>query len=667
MLTPIEKFIFTFAFIATVYNGYWAFRKVYEVIRRGQGDVDDANILRRIIDAGLNWLFLRPTWKVRRWSSLFHALIAWGFIFYFLVNFGDILQGYFPITFLGEGWIGNIYRLLADLLSVGVLVGMVYFLLRRFVFNAPVLKYRENIKLLDRVRAGGVRRDSLIVGLFILCHIGFRFLGQSFAVAAEGADPFQPFATTLSNLWLGWSEQALIVAEHAAWWVALGVILAFVPYFPYTKHIHLIMSGVNFLAKPKRTSLGTLEPINFEDESVEQFGVARLEQLPWKHLLDAYACIMCNRCQDACPAYATGKELSPAALEVNKRYYINANIDALAGGQASPERMLDYAISESAVWACTSCGACIEVCPVGNEPMFDILYMRRNQVLMDSEFPEQLQTAFTGMERTGNPWKMSRSDRMKWAAGLDIPTIDENPNPDILWWVGCAPAYDMRAQSTAKAFARVLTAAGVNFAVLGSMENCTGDAARRAGNEALFYELAMQNIETLNEVKPKRIVATCPHCLHTLGKEYYQYGGQYSVIHHTELIAELMMEGKLKPGAWQDGKVTYHDPCYLGRHNGVFDAPRAVLDGTVGPIIELGRSRSKSFCCGAGGAQMWKEEEHGAEAVNVNRYQEAVAAGAGTIAVGCPFCLTMLTDASKQAGEGGLQVKDIAELVAETL
>ncbi|MBX7232810.1 MAG: (Fe-S)-binding protein [Caldilineales bacterium] len=667
MLTPIEKFIFFFALIATIYNGYWAFRKVYEVIRRGQGDVDDANIVRRVIEAGLNWLFLRPTWKVRRWSSVFHALIAWGFTFYFLVNFGDVVEGYFPITFLGKGWIGNIYRLLADILSVGVLVGMVYFLLRRFVFDAPVLKFRQNVKLLDRVREGGVRRDSLIVGLFILFHVGFRFLGQSFALANEGADLFQPFATTLSNLWLGWSETALITAEHVAWWVALGLILAFVPYFPYTKHIHLIMSGVNFLARPKRTSLGTLEPIDFNDEAVEQFGVANLEQLPWKHILDAYACIMCNRCQDACPAYATGKELSPAALEVNKRYYINANVDALAGGQASPNRMLDFALSESALWACTACGACVEVCPVGNEPMFDILYMRRNQVLMDSEFPEQLQTAFTGMERAGNPWKMSRSDRMKWAAGLDIPTIDDNPNPDILWWVGCAPAYDMRAQATAKAFAKVLKAAGVNFAVLGSLENCTGDAARRAGNEALFFEMATQNIETLNEVKPKRIVATCPHCLHTLGKEYYQYGGQYNVIHHTELIAELMAEGKLKPGAWQDGKVTYHDPCYLGRHNGVFDAPRSVLELTTGPIIELERSRSKSFCCGAGGAQMWKEEEHGAEAVNVNRYNEAAATGAGTIAVGCPFCLTMLTDASKQAGEGALQVKDIAELVAEAL
>lgn len=667
MLTPFEKFIFVFAVIATIYNGYLGFRKVFLVIRRGQGDVGDDQIVRRAITAALNWLFLRPTWKVRKVSSLFHAFIAWGFIFYFLVNFGDVVEGYFPVTFLGTGWIGNLYRLVADVLSVGVLVGMVYFLVRRFIFRAPALQYRENVMLLDRVKAGGIRRDSLIVGLFILFHVGFRFLGQSFKLAQHGADPFQPFATVVSALWLGWSETALVVAEHVAWWVALGLILAFIPYFPYSKHIHLIMSGVNFLVRPQRTALGALEPIDFADESIEQFGVAKLEHLPWKHLLDAYACIMCNRCQDACPAYATGKELSPAALEVNKRYYINAHLDALAAGEPSPDRLLDYAISESAVWACTACGACIEVCPVGNEPMFDILYMRRNQVLMESEFPAQLQTAFSGMERTGNPWKMSRSDRLKWAAGLDVPTVDENPDFEVLWWVGCAPAYDMRAQATARAFAKVLKAAGVNFAVLGDLENCTGDAARRAGNEALFYELAQQNIATLNEVRPKRIVTTCPHCLHTLGKEYPAYGGHYQVIHHTELLAELIAEGKITPGPWQDGSVTFHDPCYLGRHNGIFEAPRAVLESAVGSIVEMPRNRSKSFCCGAGGAQMWKEEEHGTEAVNMNRYKEAAATGAGTIAVGCPFCLTMLTDASKRSGEGGLQVRDIVELVAESL
>ncbi len=670
MLTLPEKILFIFCVAAAVYYGYLGFKQVYLVIRRGQGDLNPKQFLAQLWRAAVNWLALLPTWRARKVSSLFHAMIAWGFTFFFLVNFGDVLQGLFPITFLGEGALGDIYRFLADLFSVSVLVGMVYFLIRRFVANAPALKYRSNIKLMDRIKAGGVRRDSLIVGLFILCHVGFRFLGESFMIAEHrlttgAGDAGQPFANLVSGLWSGMSEGTLTVMQHVSWWLAIGLILAFVPYFPRTKHIHLIMAGVNFLSKPQRTSRGALEPINFEDESIEQFGANRLEHLPWTHLVDAYACIMCNRCQDVCPAYTTGKELSPSALEVNKRYYINQHAALLAQGKESPDRLLDFAISESAVWACTACGACIEVCPVGNEPMFDILYMRRNQVLMESEFPEPLQAAFKGMERAGNPWNLARGDRMAWAADLDIPTVEDNPDFDVLWWVGCAPSYDSRAQKTARDFARILKAAGVNFAVLGEMENCTGDSARRAGNEALFFELAQANIETLNEFKPKRIVATCPHCLHTLGKEYSQYGGSYTVVHHTELIAELMAAGKLQSNLAAIGLVTLHDPCYLGRHNGVVQAPRNVLAQAHINLVEMARNGQKSFCCGAGGAQMWKEEEHGEAAVNMTRYQEAAATGAQTIAVGCPFCLTMLSDASKQAE--GVQVKDIAELVAAGL
>ncbi len=667
MLTVFEKLLFVALVLATIWNGYWGFRKVYLVIRRGQGDFDDENIAKRAWQAFWEWVTLRPTWKTRPFSSIFHAMIAWGFMFYFLVNFGDVVQGYFPIRFLGEGIIGDVYRLLADVLSVAVIVGMLYFLIRRFVFDSPVLKFRDNVKLLDKVRMGGTHKDSLIVGLFILFHVGFRFLGESFQIALEDhGDAWQPFASAVSALWAGFSTPTLVFWEHAAWWIALGLILAFIPYFPYTKHFHLIMAGVNFLVQPRRSALGTLEPIDFEDESIEQFGVARLEDLSWKHILDPYACIMCNRCQDACPAYTTGKELSPSALEVNKRYYINAHINELADGQPSQDRLLDFAISESAVWACTSCGACIEVCPVGNEPMFDILYMRRDQVLMESNFPDELQTAFTGMERTGNPWKMSAADRMAWAEGLDIPTIDENPDPDILWWVGCAPAYDIRAQATAKALAKVMKAAGVNFAVLGERESCTGDSARRAGNEYLFFEMASQNIETLNEVQPKRIVTTCPHCMHTIANEYPQYGGHYEVIHHTQLLNELIAAGKIAPKLDGTSQLTFHDPCYLGRHQGEFDAPRDVLRQSGGALTEMERSRNLSFCCGAGGAQMWKEEEHGLEAVNMNRYNEAVNTGADAIAVGCPFCLTMLTDASKQADKA-LPVKDIVEIVAEAL
>jgi Fe-S oxidoreductase len=670
MLTLVEKILFFIAVVVSLYLGYIGFRKVYLIIRRGQPDADDGNFLRRGVKALWQWVALTPTWRVRFWPDVFHAMVAWGFMFYFLVNFGDVLQGYFPITFLGRGVIGDVYRFLADILSVAVLVGVIYFVVRRFIFRTRALTFHPNVHLTPTVAAGGMRRDSLIVAGFILLHVGSRFVGQTFALARAAAlgEPvgFQPFAAAVSGLWRGMSPASLNVAEHVFWWLALGLILAFIPYFPYTKHFHLIMSGVNFHARPVRTSRGTLQPINFEDESIEQMGVARVEDLPWKHILDAYACIMCNRCQDVCPAYVTGKELSPSALEINKRYYLNEHISTLAGGAASAEKLLDCCTSESALWACTACGACIEVCPVGNEPMFDLLYMRRNEVLMESAFPRELQTAFKGMERNGNPWNISRNERMAWAKGLDIPTIEQNPEPEILWWVGCAPAYDARAQATAKAFAKLLHHAGVNYAVLGKLENCTGDSARRAGNEALYYQLAQANVETLNEVHPPRIVTTCPHCYHTLGKEYYQFGGHYNVLHHTQLIAELIAEGRLEAVADAPGKVTFHDPCYLGRHNGVFAAPRAALSGLDGDFVEMPRNRNNSFCCGAGGAQMWKEEEPGTLRVNEARYQEAAATGAQTIAVACPFCLTMLTDASKQA-EVGVAVKDIAELIAERI
>jgi Fe-S oxidoreductase len=343
---------------------------------------------------------------------------------------------------------------------------------------------------------------------------------------------------------------------------------------------------------------------------------------------------------------------------------------ALANGAESANPLMGFVISESALWACTSCGACIDICPVGNEPMFDILNMRRDAVLMKSAFPKDLQNAFKGMERQGNPWGNPEGDRFNWAKGLDfaVPTVDDNPNFDILYWVGCAPSYDPRAQLTARALVKVLNKAGVNYAVLGEYERCTGDAARRAGKEDFFFEMASANIETLNQFKVKRIVVTCPHCLHTLGREYHQFGSSYEVVHHTELIEELVAAGKL-PLSALDGKqrnVTFHDPCYLGRHNGVVDAPRTLLDALGTSVNEMPRSKTNSFCCGAGGAQFWKEEEHGAKAVNVERYLEAKNTGAEVVAVGCPFCMQMFTTAQSSVA-GGPIVKDVVELVAERI
>ena len=676
MLTFAEKLLFVAAVAFSFYLSYVQFRRVYLVVRRGAGPFPTgAELVERLGRAAGRWLTFGNLWKIRGRASVFHALIAWGFVFYLLVNGVDLLQGYLPIRFLGDSPIGAAYRFVADIVTVAILTGMVYFLLRRFVFHSPALDYHENVRLMAEVKAGGIRRDSLLVGIFILLHVGFRFLGETFTIALARqltghGDPAQAFANGVSLIWGGMNASTLTLGQHLGWWISLGLILAFLPYFPRTKHLHLIMSGVNFLARPQRASLGELPPLDFEDETIEEFGAARLEQLPWPHLVDAYACIMCNRCQDVCPAYVTGKELSPAALEINKRYLINGQADAIAAGADTPP-LLDYAISASAVWACTACGACIDICPVGNEPMFDIMHLRRYQAMTENSFPQPLQQAYRGMERQGNPWNQSARERLAWAEGLAVATVDENPDADILWWVGCAPSYDPRARQTARAFAKVLNHAGVNFAVLGEMERCSGDAARRSGREDLFWDMAKTNIEMLNEVAPKRIVTTCPHCLQAIGKEYHQYSDsddrrQFEVIHHTQLLSELVAARKLEYNIQQDGVVTFHDPCYLGRHNGIVDAPRDLLQAGNIQVEEMPRHGQQSFCCGAGGAQFWKEEEPGERAVSAERYAEARATGADTVAVGCPFCLTMMTDAATAAQEG-VVVKDVVELIAESL
>lgn len=666
MLSPTEKLLFILLAAISIGATIVTFDEMRRIIARGRGKLRLEDLPQRLVTGVVALITQGWIIKNRKLTSLMHYGVAWGFIFYGLVNVVDVVEG-FVLDFHVPGLLGDAYRLLADVFSVAVLVGVSYLILRRFLFPSGrrTLSWRANVPLMPKVRAG-VSKDSLVVGVFILLHVGFRFLSQTFDIALEGADAAQPFATAVAGLWQGLSAPALTFGFHTSWWVALGLIFLFLPYFPYTKHAHLFMGPLNFMTRPERPALGAQDPIDFEDESIEQFGVARLTDLPQTHILDAFACIMCNRCQDACPAYVTGKELSPAALEINKRYYLRQNMAHLAGGGADEPHLMDYAISESALWACTACGACVEVCPVGNEPMFDILNIRRDQVLMEATFPNELQGAFRGMERTGNPWSAT-DDRLAWAQTLDfdVPTVEQNPDFDVLYWVGCAGAFDPKGQEVARSIATVLHAAGVNFAVLGSMETCTGDSARRAGNEYLFYEMAMANIETLKEtgVDQKRIVTGCPHCLHTIGKEYGDLGANFHVMHHTQMIADLIGRGKLRLNGDQLEHVTFHDPCYLGRHNGIYDDPRQSLAQAGATLLEMDRSRNKSFCCGAGGAQFWKEEEPGAQAVSMNRYQEAEQTGAKTLAVGCPFCARMLEDAGKEAGET-MKVMDVAELVA---
>jgi Fe-S oxidoreductase len=418
----------------------------------------------------------------------------------------------------------------------------------------------------------------------------------------------------------------------------------------------------------KKNNPGVLQPMDFENEEV--FGASKLEEFGWPRLLDAYSCIMCNRCQDVCPATNTGKALSPAAILINERFELNSIFPDFAAGKESPRPLLDFALNEEAAWACTTCNACIEVCPVGNEQMLHIIDVRRERVLAAADFPSGLKNTFNKMETAGNPWGISADERLVWAKGLpfSVPTLEQNSSAEVLYWVGCAVAFDPRAQKIARSLAEIFNSAGLNWAVLGKEEKCTGDTARRTGNEYLFAQMAMENVAALDAAKPKVIVTTCPHCFHTIANEYPQFGGNYAVKHHTEFIDELIRDGKLRISANANGSVTYHDPCYLGRHNGIFDQPRALIQSTGARLTETARTRRNSFCCGAGGGQFWKEEEKGRERVSTNRYRELKQTGAKTVATGCPFCMRMLTEeTAKEEPETAMEVLDVAEIVVKSL
>jgi Fe-S oxidoreductase len=686
VLTLPEKLLFVVLASVAMWYAFLGFRRVALVVGRGSRTLYyprwDA-LPRRAGSAIARTLGQGSVFKDRPVVSAFHAFVFYGFVFYLLVNVVDALKGFVPPAWYADvrfGVIGGLFRFGADVLGVLVLVGVVFFLVRRFLVGDARLEQGERTAQHEAVAAGGIRRDSLIVGLFILGHVGFRLLGEGFYVAYEGhADPWQPVASALAGV-IGFGPDRLI-GWHVGWWGALGLILAFLPYFPRSKHIHLFTAPVNFALDRRHPDgrpvpLGALEPIDVEDETLEHYGASTLEHLRVPQLLDAYACIQCNRCSNVCPANATGKALSPAALEINKRYELTLNAAAMAAGEPSPRPLLEFAISPEAVWACTTCGACMEVCPVGCEQMIDIVDIRRDLVMMQGEFPAELQPAFRGMERTGNPWGLARDKRMAWTEGLDVavPTVDENPDFEVLFWVGCAGSYDPAAQATTRSMARLLERAGVNYAVLGKGETCTGDPARRAGNEYLYYQLASENVMVLNEAlathavdeaKRKLVVTTCPHCFNALFNDYPQLGGEYDVVHHTQFLDALVREGRLAPMETEQS-VTFHDPCYLGRHNGEYDAPRRLLagDGAGAGVREMPRARAASFCCGAGGAQFWKEEEEGDARVANVRMAEAAATGASVVAAGCPFCKSMLSTAVVE-GEGPV-VKDVAQLLDES-
>ena len=663
MLTLVEKIVFILLAFGSLYYGGTKFYAVYRAIMRGKPDARSDDLAGRVRRAIWIVLSQQSVFKARPIVSLLHAFIFYGFVFYFLVNLVDVLEGFFGIHARDGAWNG--FNLLADLLTAGVLIGIVGMVIRRLIVRPEDFHFPSNVPVQPEVRAG-IFHDSGVVAAFIMFHVGCRLFFKATQLALHGTDSFQPVSSALASMFAGLEPQGLVVLNHLFWWGALGSILLFLPYFPRSKHIHLFLAPINLAFKKDKP--GALQPMDFEKE--ETFGAAKLEDFSWPRLLDSYSCIMCNRCQDVCPATATGKALSPAAILINERYELNKILSTFATGRESPRPLLDFALNEEAAWACTTCNACIEICPVGNEQMLHIIDVRRERVLTAAEFPKGLQNTFNHMERAGNPFGMAANERLAWAKDLPfaVPTLSQKPDPEVLYWVGCAVAFDPRAQKIARGLATIFNSAGVDWAVLGNDEKCTGDTARRAGNEYLFAQMAEENVAALNEIQPKTIVTTCPHCFHTIANEYPQFGGKFIVKHHSEFIDELIRSGKLKLAANGTDSVTYHDPCYLGRHNGVFDQPRALIHATGAKLNEPRRNQKDSFCCGAGGGQFWKEEEKGTERVSTNRYRELKETGAKTVATGCPFCMRMITEeAAKEEPETAMAVLDIAEIVAKQL
>jgi Fe-S oxidoreductase len=637
--------------------------RLVRAIGRGQGRPRWSLFVRRVVPVSLDILLQRPIFRARPWVSLLHAGIFFAFVFYGLVNILDILEGFTGFTTLHRGGIAGAYNLVADLLSVAALVGMIGLLFRRFGLRP--FRFNERVLLLPSVRFG-IARDSAIVGGFILLHVGSRWVGQAVRIAESGhSDWSQPTASLVARLFTGWEVETLALASHVTWWLALGLILAFLPYFPYSKHIHLFMAPLNLILREERP-LGQLEPPVARDG---QLGSERLEQLRWFQILDAYACIMCNRCQDVCPAHGTGRALSPAALEINKRYYLNRNLRAFAGGTSSPP-LLEIATSKEAVWACTTCAACVRICPVGNRPMLDLIDIRRALVNQGDPLDPNLQAALESLGRYGNSFGKPARQRARWAKELPFTIKDARKEPvEYLWFVGDFASFDPRMQENTKTVAWLFHTAGLDFGLLYEDERNAGNDVRRVGEEGLFELLVEQNLRAFEKAQFRAIVTTDPHSYNALKNEYAAFGFSVPVYHYTEVLAQLLEDGRLTVRQPLTAAVTYHDPCYRGRYNRITAAPRRILQALGAELREMPRHGENTYCCGAGGGQIWMASD-GEERPSEQRIREAVQLGEDLryFVVACPKDMALYSDAVKTTGyEGRLVVTGIARLVASAV
>ena len=602
--------------------------------------------------------------KYGDYAGIGHAIIFWGFLT-FMLSYGIFIfaasvNAAFPEWLLTETGV-RVYSAYLDILSAVMLVVLVWAFVRRWVVKPSRLRF-------DLTR----HSDALIIVVLITGLMASTLLTHAFWVAQGGTGPEADvyIGKALGDLFVDWGVgvSASNTLHGVFWWSHLSIILIFTVYIPFTKHMHMFAAPVNAYFRSLEPK-GALPLMDLEN--TEKFGAGRVQDFSWKQLLDGYACAVCGRCTDACPANLTGKQLSPMHIVEGIKDHMVAighqgerNVDLV-----EPSPLVPSVISESSIWDCLNCGACMEECPVTVEHVPTIMDMRRHLVLEESKAPESAMNALLSLEQRGHPWRGTQFSRTDWAEGLDVPTLADKPDAEVLFWVGCTPALEQRSQAIARSMAKVLKAAKVDFAILGDEETCTGDPARRMGNEYLFQILAQQNIDTMNGYNVKKVVTTCPHCFNTMKNEYPQLGGNFEVLHYSQFVDQLIKKGNIKPVKMLDVTMAYHDSCFLGRHNGVYDEPRDVAKAIPGlKLVEMGsRCRERGFCCGAGGGHMWIEESQG-ERVNHVRTDQFLETDADMVGVSCPFCVQMMTEGIQAKGlDSEKQAKDVIELLADSL
>ncbi len=654
MLSWIEKVLFLAAAALAIGLALAEFLRKLRLVGSGRRTARLDRPWRRLGRMAFTVFFQVPVIAQRPVTGLFHGFIFWGFLVFLGVTLNHVVEGFQEgFSLFGHGALYSALLFAANLFAGLIIISVLYFFVRRYIVR---------LKSLERPSW----QSLTVLGFILMLMLSFVYY-EVFKMTLSGAPVYR--ANFLANLALAGLPASLAAAPPLGWikllwWLHILIIMAFGVFILHSKHLHLLAGPINLFFQ-NRGIKAEIPLVNLEEQ--EKFGAPQITDLTRKDLLDLFSCAECGRCDDVCPAFQSGKALSPRTLLDKLKIHLLDSEKALRSDSSSLKKLFGEVVSEEEVWDCTTCAACMEVCPMLNEHIAKIMGMRQFGVLMESRFPEEFQTLYRGLENQGNPWGINAATRGEWAKDLQVPLLSEKGQTDILFWVGCAGSFDQHSQKISRSLVKIMQHAGCDFAILGSEETCCGDPARRSGMEYLFQMQARQNIETLGRYAFQRIVTACPHGYHALKNEYSRMGGNYRVLHHSELLHELLEQGRIRIAPGQGASVTYHDPCYIGRYNQMYETPRRLLQRLGGGRPrEMAASKKTSFCCGAGGGGMWKEEKSGTR-ISHCRLEQAEKTGADTVVTACPFCSIMFHDAIAETGRERLKTLDLAQVVEERL